>query len=131
MATVTKVNPTLDLTVIDYLGTKPLTIMAVDFVADASAETGPNEAVQAVIQEIQKYCSIIIRGELIATDTQMVFFLDLENDTQNWDGNGAETLVEQIEDDIQALGEDYGDNDFDMSAVTCQVKTSLGNLAHS
>ena len=49
----------------------------------------------------------------------------------NWIPNNAadigiyETLVEQIEDEAIALGGTYGNNSFDMTAVTCTVKTSL------
>jgi hypothetical protein len=55
----------------------------------------------------------------------MCLAIETANLTQDWDGNGAETLVEQIEDEIIALGATYGNNSFDMTAVTCTVKTSL------
>lgn len=120
-----------DATAIDFYGNKPLTFFVVDFVAAANAETGANEAIQAVIEIIQKYATIVIRGDLFDTNTQMAFAIETPNLTENWDGDGAETLVEQIEDEIIALGATYGNNNFDMTAVTCEVKTSFSNFTHS
>jgi hypothetical protein len=114
-----------DATTVDYVGNKPLTMFTVDFVAAANAETGANEAIQAVVEIIGKYATIVIRGALFDTNTQMCFAVETPNDTQDWDGAGAETLVEQIEDEIQALGATYGNNNFDMTAVTCTVKTTF------
>ena len=114
-----------DATVVDYMGNKDLTMFTVDFVADASAETGANEAIQAVVEIIGKYSTIVIRGALFDSDTQMCFAVETPNDSEDWDGAGAETLVEQIEDEIIALGATYGNNNFDMTAVTCTVKTTF------
>jgi hypothetical protein len=55
----------------------------------------------------------------------MCFAIEIPNDSLDWDGLGAETLVEQIEDEIIALGATYGNNSFDMTAVTCTVKTGF------
>ena len=114
-----------DATVVDYMGNKDLTMFTVDFVAAANAETGANEAIQGVIESIGKYATIVIRGALFDTNTQMCFAVETPNDSLDWDGAGAETLVEQIEDEIQALGATYGNNNFDMTAVTCTVKTDF------
>ena len=114
-----------DATVVDYMGNKDLTMFTVDFVAAANAETGANEAIQAVIDIIGKYATIVIRGALFDTNTQMCFAVETPNDSLDWDGAGAETLVEQIEDEIIALGATYGNNNFDMTAVTCTVKTTF------
>jgi len=114
-----------DATVVDYMGNKDLTMFTVDFVAAANAETGANEAIQGVIESIGKYATIVIRGALFDTNTQMCFAVETPNDSLDWDGAGAETLVEQIEDEIQALGATYGNNNFDMTAVTCTVKTTF------
>ena len=114
-----------DATVVDYMGNKDLTMFTVDFVAAANAETGANEAIQGVIESIGKYATIVIRGALFDTNTQMCFAVETPNDSLDWDGAGAETLVEQIEDEIQALGATYGNNSFDMTAVTCTVKTTF------
>lgn len=114
-----------DPTVIDFYGNKPLTFFTIDFVADASGETNENEAIKAALDIVQKYATIVIRGNLFDTSTQMCLAVEQTNDSLNWDGNGAETLVEQIEDEIIALGATYGNNSFDMTAVTCTVKTSL------
>ena len=114
-----------DATVVDYMGNKDLTMFTVDFVAAANAENGANEAIQKVVEIIGKYATIVIRGALFDTNTQMCFAVETPNDSENWDGAGAETLVEQIEDEIQAQGATYGNNTFDMTAVTCTVKTTF------
>jgi len=121
----TKVNPTLDLTAIEYNGMKALTWFEVDFGAAADAEPGPNEAVQAVLDICNKYATVVIRGDLHATNQKMMIAVEQSNASLDYDGGGAETLVEQIEDEIIALGATYGNNNFDMTAVTCTVKTSL------
>ena len=114
-----------DATAVDFYGNKPLTFFTVDFVAAANAEIGANEAIQTVIEIIQQYATIVIRGALFDTNTQMCFAIEIPNDSLDWDGLGAETLVEQIEDEIIALGATYGNNSFDMTAVTCTVKTGF------
>lgn len=114
-----------DATAVDFYGNKSLTFFTVDFVAAANAEIGANEAIQAVIEIIQQYATIVIRGALFDTNTQMCFAIEIPNDSLDWDGAGAETLVEQIEDEIIALGATYGNNNFDMTAVTCTVKTGF------
>ena len=119
------------LTDIDFMGNKPLTFFVVDFKQTVAAEVGANEAIQAVIEIIQKYATIVIRGDLFDSDTQMAFAVETANDSEDWDGAGAETLVEQIEDEIITLGATYGNNTFPMNAVTCEVKTSFSNFTHS
>ena len=114
-----------DATVVDYMGNKDLTMFTVDFDSAANAETGANEAIQAVVEIIGKYATIVIRGALFDSNTQMCFAVETPNDSEDWDGAGAETLVEQIEDEIIALGATYGNNNFDMTAVTCTVKTTF------
>lgn len=118
-------NSVEDVTTVDYMGNKDLTMFTVDFVAAANAETGANEAIQAVVEIIGKYATIVIRGALFDSNTQMCFAVETPNDSLDWDGAGAETLVEQIEDEIIALGATYGNNNFDMTAVTCTVKTTF------
>lgn len=111
--------------VIDFYGNKPLTFFVVDFAADASGETNENEAIKAAVDTISKYATVVIRGDLFDSSTQMAFAVEQSNESLNYDGLGAETLVEQIEDELIALGATYGNNSFDMTAVTCTVKTSL------
>jgi len=124
-------KPAASVSTIDYAGNKDLTLFVVDFKQAANAEVGANEAIQAVIEIIGKYATIVIRGDLFDTNTQMAFAVETANETADWDGAGAETLVEQIEDEIQALGGTYGNNNFPMNAVTCEVKTSFSNFTHS
>ena len=125
MAGQTKVNPVGTYTSIEYNGMKPLTFFEIDFGAAANAEVGPNEAIQKCLEICSKYATIVIRGDLHATNQKMMIAVEQENTSLDYDGNGAETLVEQIEDEIIAEGSTYGDNNFDMTAVTCTVKTSL------
>ena len=113
------------LTDIDFMGNKPLTFFEVDFGAQANAEVGANEAIQAVIEIIQKYATIVIRGDLHATNQKMCFAVEQSDESLDYDGAGAETLVEQIEDECIVLGATYGNNTFDMTAVTATVKTSF------
>jgi hypothetical protein len=135
MGSVTKVNPiyhdnvsgqlaSLNIREIQYYSNKNLTFFEVDFGADVTAEVGPNEAIQAVENIVRQYAIIVIRGALQADDQTMTFVVEQTNQSLNWDGEGAETLVEQIEDEIIALGATYGDNGFDMTAVTCTVNTT-------
>ena len=119
------------LTDIDFMGNKPLTFFVVDFKQTVAAEVGANEAIQAAIEIIQKSATIVIRGDLFDSNTQMAFAVETANDSEDWDGAGAETLVEQIEDEIITLGATYGNNSFPMNAVTCEVKTSFSNFTHS
>jgi len=125
MAGITKVNPVGSYSTILFNGMKDLTFFEIDFGADASAEVGPNEAIQAAIDIVNKYATCVIRGDLHATDQKMCFAVEQANTSLDYDGAGAETLVEQIEDEIIALGATYGDNNFDMTAVTATVKTSF------
>jgi hypothetical protein len=117
-----------DTSVVDYMGNKDLTMFTVDFDTDASGEVGANEAIQAVIEIIGKYATIVIRGALFDTDSQMCFAIETPNLTEDWDNDVSATkvaLVEQIEDEIILLGATYGKNNFDMTAVTCTVKTTF------
>jgi hypothetical protein len=136
MGLVTKVNPiyhdnvsgqldSLNIRKIQYYSNKTLTFFEVDFGANASAEVGPNEAIQAVENIVRQYATIVIRGALQSDNRTMTFVVEQTNESLDWDGNGAETLVEQIEDEIIALGATYGDNNFDMTAVTCTVNTTV------
>ena len=122
---VTKNGTGASVTQIDFMGNKPLTFFEVDFGAAANAEVGANEAIQAVIEIIQKYATIVIRGDLHATNQKMCFAVEQSDESLDYDGAGAETLVEQIEDECIALGATYGNNTFDMTAVTATVKTSF------
>ena len=122
------------LTDIDFMGNKPLTFFVVDFKQTVAAEVGANEAIQATIDIIQKYATIVIRGDLFDSNTQMAFAVETANDSENWASAVpavSETLVEQIEDEIITLGATYGNNSFPMNAVTCEVKTSFSNFTHS
>ena len=115
-----------EITDIDFVGTKPLTILLIDFVADATAEVGANETIQAVFEIIQKYATIVIRGDLFDSGSQMAVFIETPNDTEDWNQDASETtLAAQIQTEVQALGAGYGNNGFGANAITVTVKTSL------
>ena len=129
MATVVKSHPTNDLTVIEYNGMKDLTWIEIDFGADASGEGGPSEAVQAVLDVCNRYSTVVIRGDLHGGSSNlMMIAVEQSNASLDYDGGGAETLAEQIEDDIIALTDLSGASVapiWDFTGVTCVVKTSL------
>ena len=115
-----------EITDIDFVGTKPLTVLLIDFVADATAEVGANETIQAVFEIIQKYATVVIRGDLFDTGSQMAVFIETPNDTEDWNQDASETtLAAQIQTEVQALGAGYGNNGFGANAITVTVKTSL------
>jgi hypothetical protein len=120
----------LDLSVPLYNGNKPLTFFELDFGTAVNTQVNPEEAINVCIEIVQKYATIVIRGDLHSTNQVMTFAIETPNDSLDWDGNGAETLVEQIEDEIIALGNLSAGtpNQIDYRNVTCTVKTSL-NLA--
>ncbi len=125
MAGPTKAHPSEDFTAINYCGTKPLTFFEIDFGAAANAEVGPNEAIQKCLEICSKYATVVIRGDLHGSNQKMMIAVEQSNASLDYDGAGAETLVEQIEDECIAVGNNYGDNNFDMRNVTCTVKASL------
>jgi hypothetical protein len=117
----------VDVDAIKFYGTKPMTIFTVDFGADASEEVRTGQAIGTVIRIIQNYCTIVIRGDLVADQT-MTFFVEIANDSQDWDNDSGTvdtTLVAQIEADIVELGDTSGDGGWDFTAVTCTAVTSL------
>ena len=116
-----------EITDIDFVGTKPLTILLIDFGANATAEVGANETIQAVFEIIQKYATIVIRGDLFDTGSQMAVFIETPNETEDWNSDAsATTLATNIQNEVQALGGGtYGNNSFDTSSVTVTVKTSI------
>jgi hypothetical protein len=116
-----------EITDIDFVGTKPLTVLLIDFVADATAEVGANETIQAVFEIIQKYATIAIRGDLFDTGSQMAVFIETPNETADWNSDlSATTLATNIQNEVQALGGGtYGNNNFNTGAITVTVKTSI------
>jgi hypothetical protein len=121
-----------DATAVDYYGNKPLTMFTIDFVAAVNTQTGANQAIDTVMKIIQKYATVVIRGALFDTNTQMCVAIETPNETADWGGPddsiAATTLVEYIEDEIQALGDLTGETSapiFDFSSVTLTVKTTF------
>jgi hypothetical protein len=121
-----------DATAVDYYGNKPLTMFTIDFIAAVNAQTGANQAIDTVFKIIQKYATVVIRGALFDTNTQMCVAIETPNESADWGGPddsiAATTLVEYIEDEIQALGDLTGASVapiFDFSSVTLTVKTTF------
>jgi len=115
-----------EITDIDFVGNKPLTFLLIDFVADATAEVGANETIQSVFEIIGKYATIVIRGDLFDTGSQMAVAIETPNDTADWNSDSsATTLAANIQNEVQALGAGYGNNGFGANAITVTVKTSL------
>jgi hypothetical protein len=111
-----------DLTTIKNYSGRPLTWLLIDFDDDVSAELNEGEAVMETIKIIEKYATIVIRGDLFDTGSQLAIAIEQTNESQDWDGNGATTLAQQIDDEMNALGTI---NSIDMTAASCTVKTSL------
>lgn len=121
-----------DATAVDYYGNKPLTMFTIDFIAAVNAQTGANQAIDTVFKIIEKYATIVIRGALFDTNTQMCVAIETPNETADWGGPddsiAANTLIEYIEDEIQALGDLSLETEapiFDFSSVTLTVKTTF------
>jgi hypothetical protein len=114
-----------DVTAVDYYGNKPLTIFEVACGSAVNGQADSGEAIEVIMRTIQKYATVVIRGALYNTNQNFCVAIETPNDTQDWDGAGAETLVEQIEDELVALGDlsSATPNQIDYASVTCTVKT--------
>lgn len=117
MPTVTKVNPTLRNVARSFNG-KTVQQYQVDLVADASAELGPGEAVEAVLRAFAERATVIMHSELTDSNTQMTVFVEGEFPTDTYDGETSESFGTYVESVIDGLGSTYGPNDFDMTDVT-------------
>ena len=101
---VTKINPVFDVdTARNFLG-KTLTIVAVDLGADASASTGPDGAVNKVLQTIAKTATIVGHSALTGTGELITVYLEGEYPTDTYDGTNSETFVTFLTSEVVALG---------------------------
>jgi hypothetical protein len=116
-----------DVTAVDYYSNKPLTMFEVACGEAVNGQADSGEAIEVIMRTIQKYATVVIRGALYNTNQNFCVAIETPNDTQDWDGAGAETLVEQIEDELVALGDLSGGtpNQIDYSGLTCTVKTTF------
>ena len=116
-----------DVTAVDYYGNKPLTMFEVACGSAVNGQADSGEAIEVIMRTIQKYATVVIRGALYNTNQNFCVAIETPNDTQDWDGAGAETLVEQIEDELIALGDKTGatPNQINYSNLTCTVKTTF------
>jgi hypothetical protein len=117
MPTVEKVNPILRNEARSFNG-KTVQQYQVDFVADASGELEPGEAVEAVLRAFAERATVIMHSALTDGNTQMTVFVEGEFPTDTYDGENSESFGTYIQSEIVALGATYGPNDFDMTAVT-------------
>ena len=116
-----------DVTAVDYYGNKPLTMFEVACGSAVNGQADSGEAIEVIMRTIQKYATVVIRGALYNTNQNFCVAIETPNDTQDWDGAGAETLVEQIEDELVALGNKTGatPNQINYTNLTCTVKTTF------
>jgi len=116
-----------DVTAVDYYGNKPLTMFEVACGSAVNGQADSGEAIEVIMRTIQKYATVVIRGALYNTNQNFCVAIETPNDTQDWDGAGAETLVEQIEDELIALGDKTGatPNQINYANLTCTVKTTF------
>jgi len=116
-----------DVTAVDYYGNKPLTMFEVACGSAVNGQADSGEAIEVIMRTIQKYATVVIRGALYNTNENFCVAIETPNDSQDWDGAGAETLVEQIEDELIALGDKTGatPNQINYANLTCTVKTTF------
>ena len=127
MATLTPTHPTSAYDAITFHGSKPLTFFEIDFGVDVSAQNTPGLAIQKALAICSEYATVVVVGQLFNTSQNMTIAVEQGNESLDYDGGGAETLVEQIEDEIIALGNLSGSSpaEIDYTGVTCTVKTVL------
>lgn len=120
-------KPYADMTTIHYNGNKPLTFFEVACGAAVNAQTGSGLAIESIMRIIEKYATVVIRGALYGTNQKFTVAIEQPNDSLDYDGAGAETIVEQVEDEIIALGDLSAASpaQIDFTGVTCTVKTTL------
>lgn len=120
-------KPYADMTAIHYNGNKPLTFFEVACGAAVNAQTGSGLAIESIMRIIEKYATVVIRGALYGTNQKFTVAIEQPNDSLDYDGAGAETIVEQIEDEIIALTDlsSASPAQIDFTGVTCTVKTTL------
>lgn len=116
-----------DVTAVDYYGNKPLTMFEVACGSAVNGQADSGEAIEVIIRTIQKYATVVIRGALYNTNENFCVAIETPNDSLDWDGAGAATLVQQIEDELTALGDKTAatPNQIDYSGLTCTVKTTF------
>lgn len=126
---VTKINPVTDYSNGRSFNGKSVVFAEVDFLADASAENGPGEAIEFALQQIQSVATIIGYSPLADTNTRMVVMIEGDFPTDTYDGTNSETLYAHLEDLVQAGGSAYGPNSFDLSSATVAAPAAAGIAA--
>jgi len=116
-----------DVTAVDYYGNKPLTMFEVACGSAVNGQADSGEAIEVIMRTIQKYATVVIRGALYNTNENFCVAIETPNDSLDWDGAGAATLVQQIQDELTALGDKTGatPNQIDYTGLTCTVKTTF------
>ena len=126
---VTKVNPVVDYSIGRSFNGKSLEWLEVDFIADASAENGPEEAIEFALQQIATVATIVGYSPLFDSDTRMVVAVEGEFPADTYDGTNSETLAAHAEDLVQAGGSAFGPNSFDLSSATVAVPAAGAEAA--
>ena len=119
-----------DVTAVDYYGNKPLTMFEVACGSAVNGQADSGEAIEVIMRTIQKYATVVIRGALYNTNQNFCVAIETPNDNLDWDQDVSETLVtlvEQIEDELVALGDKTGatPNQINYANLTCTVKTTF------
>src|SRR6056300_177062 len=97
-----------DVTAVDYYGNKPLTMFEVACGSAVNGQADSGEAIEVIMRTIQKYATVVIRGALYNTNQNFCVAIETPNESLDWDNDVSETkvtLVEQIEDELIALGD--------------------------
>ena len=125
MATLTPTHPTPAFDATIFHGTQPLTFFEIAFGTSVAAQKAPGLAIQKSLAICSTYATVVVVGELFNTNQNMTVAVEQGNESLDYDGAGAETLVEQIEDEIIALGNLASSGEINYPGVTCTVKTKL------
>jgi len=136
MATVTRVHPLEDGSAIKFfIGREECTIFSLDFGDDLSSagtdgvdqRNDPTKALSKVLRIIADNAEVLVQGDLHSTNQVMDFIIGHHNTADTYDGTNSETMVQNIEDQIQALGDLSGssDDEIDYTSVALTVKTSF------
>jgi hypothetical protein len=101
---VTKINPIFDITLPRAFIGKSITVVELDLGANASASTGPEGAINAVLQTVAERATVIAHSALTGTGELMTVWLEGDFPTDTYDGTNSETFVVYLTSAIVALG---------------------------
>jgi len=117
---VTKINPVFDITTARSFLSKTITVLEIDLNVDASASTGPDGAIDAVLQTVAERATIVAHSALTGTGQLMTVWVEGEFPTDTYDGTNSETFVTYLTSTVVALGT-VDSIDLSSAAVTAGV----------